>query len=57
MVSARVSPFAMELASTLSMERKSPPRRAIAAANDIRVRVLGSKKRRPSNFPSSAEGS
>ena len=44
-VSARVSPFAMEHASTLPTEMDVPPRRAMADSKDIRVRVLGSKKR------------
>ena len=43
-VSARVSPFAMEQASTLPTETEVPPRRAMADSKDIRVRVLGSKK-------------
>jgi len=38
-------PFAMEQASTLPTESDVPPRRAMADSKDMRVRVLGSKKR------------
>jgi hypothetical protein len=37
--------LAIEHASTLPTEREVPPSRAIADSKDIRVRVLGSKKR------------
>ena len=53
-VSASVSPFAIEQASTLLTEMEVPPRRAMADSKDIRVRVLGSKKRTARILPSRA---
>ena len=56
-VSARVSPFAIEQASTLPTESEVPPSRAMADSNDIRVRVLGSKKRTARILPPRAPAS
>ena len=52
MVSASVSPLEMELPSILSTEIEVPPRREIAAAKDILVRVDGSKKSNATILPS-----
>ena len=49
-VSASVSPFAIEQASTLLTEMEVPPRRAMADSKDIRVRVLGFKKEDGKDF-------
>jgi hypothetical protein len=54
MVSASVSPLAIELPSILSTTMEVPPRRAIEDSKDMRVRVLGSKKRRARILPSRA---
>jgi hypothetical protein len=44
----------MEQASTLPTESEVPPSRAIADSKDIRVLVLGSKKRTARILPASA---
>ena len=50
-VSARLSPFEVELAPGSAKPRVDPPRRSMAASNESRVRVLGSKKSVASTLP------